>query len=164
MFECDANILCEAVRAAMRQARLRAAVEAIYAEVEREIAAIKPRCEMSGRCCRFEEYGHRLFVTTAELAAFAASAKEDPVVISMLESEDGGGCRFQEGRMCKAHAIRPMGCRMFFCDEAHEEELQTLFERMHARLKALHDELRIPYIYVEWRVGVSAVVQLIKES
>ena len=163
MFESDANVLREAVREAMLRAELRLAVEAIYAEVEREINDIKPRCEMSGRCCRFETYGHRLFVTTAELAVFAAAAKQSPAAMSMLQNEDGGGCRFQQGLMCNAHPIRAMGCRMFFCDPAHEEELQALFERMHARLKMLHDELEIPYLYVEWRAGVAAVAPLIGE-
>jgi len=39
------------------------AVSRLYDDVQREINARKPVCVMSGRCCRFEEYGHRLFVT-----------------------------------------------------------------------------------------------------
>ena len=162
MFESDGNILREAVREALLHGELRVLVEAIYADVERELAALQPRCEMSGRCCRFEEYGHRLFVTTAELAVFAASAADCPAALALLENEDAGGCRFQEGRMCQAHPIRPLGCRMFFCDPAHEEKLQALYERLHARLKALHDDLGITYCYVEWRSGVAAVTPLIK--
>ena len=163
MFESDGNVLREAVREAMLQAELGPAVNAIYADAEHEINDIKPRCEMSGRCCRFEEYGHRLFVTTAELAVFASAAKQCPAAMSMLKNDDGGGCRFQQGLRCIAHPIRPMGCRMFFCDPSHEQELQTLFERMHTRLKLLHDELEIPYLYVEWRAGVAAVAPLIGE-
>ncbi len=29
-------------------------------------------CVASGKCCKFERYGHRLYVTTAELEYFAA--------------------------------------------------------------------------------------------
>ena len=145
----------------MARPEVRAAVEAIYAEVESELAAIQPRCEMSGRCCRFEEFGHRLFVTTAELATFATAASECEPALTLLGREDGGGCRFQEMRLCQAHAIRPMGCRLFFCDAAHEDRLQQLFERTHDRLKTVHDELGVEYLYVEWRQGLEAIVPLI---
>jgi hypothetical protein len=38
----------------------------LYAELDREVAGIGPVCKLSGRCCRFEEYGHTLFISTAE--------------------------------------------------------------------------------------------------
>ena len=56
-------------RAAGRSA-VRQAVERIYADLQAQIDLRRPRCDASGRCCRFEEFGHRLFVTTMELATF----------------------------------------------------------------------------------------------
>ena len=44
---------------------------AVYDAVQAEIDARRPLCDMSGRCCNFEAYGHRLYVTTIELAAFS---------------------------------------------------------------------------------------------
>src|SRR6476659_6978020 len=87
------------------------AVRALYADVQCEVDARRPVCVVSGRCCRFEEYGHRLFVTTAELAVFihdfAASSRAAPP-----SAWDGTGCPFQSGKMCSVHVIRPFGCRM----------------------------------------------------
>ena len=131
------------------------AVRALYADVQHEIDARRPVCVMSGRCCRFEEFGHRLFVTTAELAAFT---HELPSVPSRVGGEwDGTGCPFQSGKICTVHAIRPFGCRMFFCDATSTEWQNQAYERFHARLKRLHEELGVPYFYVEWRRAIEAL-------
>ncbi|MDB5295662.1 MAG: hypothetical protein JWO31_1645, partial [Phycisphaerales bacterium] len=60
------------VRAASGRPELATAVAELYARVAAAIDARQPVCVISGRCCRFEQFGHRLFVTTIELAAFAA--------------------------------------------------------------------------------------------
>ena len=62
--------LVQNVRAAAERSEVRAAVNDLYARVQREVDTRRPVCAASGRCCRFEEYGHRLYVTTVELAAF----------------------------------------------------------------------------------------------
>ena len=59
-----------AVRDAATRWQVRDAVISVYAAVQKEIDARRPLCVISGRCCRFEEYGHRLYVTTIELAVF----------------------------------------------------------------------------------------------
>lgn len=133
------------------------AIDAVYAEIETRLGEIRPRCAMSGRCCHFEEYGHRLYVTTAELAWFAKRLRLAGGLDECLRQPDGGGCRFQAGKMCQAHAFRPMGCRLFFCDTAKEAELQALYEQMHRRIKDIHERLGVPYCYVEWRRGLAAI-------
>jgi Fe-S-cluster containining protein len=125
------------------------AVRALYADVQGEIDARRPVCVVSGRCCRFEEFGHRLFVTTAELAAFIHDLPAFPVRAG--GEWDGTGCPFQSGKICSVHAIRPFGCRMFFCDATSTDWQNETYERFHARLKRLHEELGVPYRYVEWR-------------
>lgn len=145
-----AEALAQLVREASRRDDVRDAVLRVYEEVQREIDGRRPLCVMSGRCCRFEEYGHRLFVTTAELAVFT----HDLSVISRPAAPgawDGTGCPFQSGKMCSVHAIRPFGCRMFFCDSTVTDWQNETYERFHARLKRLHEELGVPYRYVEWR-------------
>ncbi len=47
----------------------------LYDAVDREVAAIGPVCELSGRCCRFLEYGHTLFISTAEVNYLLGSAR-----------------------------------------------------------------------------------------
>lgn len=155
---------CEDVRDAMRIRQLPDRISGLHHQVERAVAEIGPRCEMSGRCCRFEEYGHRLFVTTAEVAVFASSIVATAPARTHSASPDGVGCRFQVNGMCTAHQIRPIGCRLFFCDSRHEESLQSLYENIHGQLKALHTELGIAYAYVEWRQALAAIESLWREQ
>src|SRR4051812_27983459 len=98
--------LSKAVSAASEREEVRAAILELYADVQKQIDIRQPVCVMSGKCCRFEEYGHRLFVTTMELGTFftdALSTSVQPVACP-------GGCPFQVGKMCGVHAIRPFGC------------------------------------------------------
>ena len=45
---------------------LRERVLDVYAEVDAAVAAAAPRCVASGKCCRFAEYGHTLFLSRFE--------------------------------------------------------------------------------------------------
>lgn len=135
---------------------MRAAVGVLYADVQREVNTRRPVCVMSGRCCRFEEYGHRLYVTTMELAAFVHDLRAAPAKPT-ASNWDGAGCPFQSNKMCGVHAIRPFGCRMFFCDPTSTEWQNDAYERFHARLKEMHDALRVRYFYLEWRQALEAL-------
>src|SRR5690349_21465625 len=68
----------QAVKLAARQPKVIEAMEALYRELDNEIAAQAPTCWNKGECCRFGEYGHRLFVTTLEMAYYLAT-KPDQV-------------------------------------------------------------------------------------
>jgi Fe-S-cluster containining protein len=168
----------EAVMEASARPEVREAVQRTYADVQAEIDRRRPVCVASGRCCRFEEYGHRLFVTTAEMATFVhdlASAHGDgeasvePNVSCAgtirlggslaLPQAIGPGCPFQEGKLCSVHNIRPFGCRIFFCDATATEWQQEQYERFHARLKRLHGEMDVPYSYMEWRAALATVLE-----
>jgi Fe-S-cluster containining protein len=142
-----------AVRAAAARPEVAAAIQALYADVQSAVDARRPACAISGRCCRFEEYGHRLYVTTIELAGFV---RQLDAGIS-TEDWDGTGCPFQRSRLCTVHAIRPFGCRMYFCDATSTEWQNDAYERFHARIQQLHAELNVPYFYVEWRAGLQAL-------
>jgi Fe-S-cluster containining protein len=167
--------LAIAVRAASARPEVEAAVQALYADVQSAIEARRPACAVSGRCCRFEEYGHRLYVTTLELAAFLAAQEGDApaeprpgeskprlgrsLALPLIDSAawDGTGCPFQRARLCSVHAIRPFGCRMFFCDATSTEWQNEAYERFHAGIQELHAELGVPYFYVEWRHALQAL-------
>jgi Fe-S-cluster containining protein len=143
---------------ARRDPAVGAEVAAIYQELTGRIAARRPRCDRSGACCRFEQYGHRLFVTTVELAAFATGLKAEDA--TRLSDTPGEGCVFQVRGLCGVHTIRPFGCRMFFCDPDASDWQQEQYEHFHLELKALHDRLSVPYRYVEWRQGLRALARL----
>lgn len=144
--------LRDAIQAAALRAEVVGAVEQLYAQVQAAIDQRRPVCEMSGRCCRFEEYGHRLYVSTIELAAFVKQASG-----ARRREADDGGCPFQQNKLCTVHPIRPLGCRMFFCDPSSSAWQNQAYEQFHARIKALHEGFGIPYYYVEWREGLRAL-------
>jgi Fe-S-cluster containining protein len=148
------------VQEAAARAEVRAAVTDLYRAVQVEIDARRPVCVVSGRCCRFEEFGHRLFVTTLEMAAFVHDLQQRPAVeppaaphskVSLPVAWDGTGCPYQLHKLCSVHAFRPFGCRMFFCDATSTAWQNERYERFHADLKRLHETLQVPYVYREWR-------------
>ncbi|HEX4613428.1 MAG TPA: hypothetical protein VH092_34920 [Urbifossiella sp.] len=112
---------------------LRREVLAVSAAADAAVRAAGPRCEASGRCCRFTEYGHTLFLSQfeAELLLEAAPAYEKPVTRD--------GCPFQVGNLCTARDARPLGCRIYFCDPAYQEAGNRITEDAVAALKRLAD-------------------------
>jgi Fe-S-cluster containining protein len=152
--------LRSAILAASCREEVVSAVRLIYADLQGRIALRQPVCQSSGRCCKFEEFGHRLYVTTMELAAFVKDLDEYPAMLARLCASnpvDHPGCIFQELKLCSVHAIRPFGCRIFFCDETATEWQREQYELFHARLKRLHEELDVPYYYMEWRQGLETI-------
>ena len=97
------------------------------------MARLGPVCELSGRCCRFLEYGHTLFVSTAEVQFLLGSAPPPQRPL-----DQGATCPWQDSRgHCTAREARPLGCRIYYCDPAFQEESHRLSERFIDRLKRL---------------------------
>jgi hypothetical protein len=113
---------------------LRSAILAVYAAADAAVAAAGPRCEASGRCCRFKEYGHTLFISNleAEVLLEAAPGYEQPV--------SGDGCPFQVNNLCTAREPRPLGCRVYFCDPSYQETGNAISERFLRQLKELAEQ------------------------
>jgi Fe-S-cluster containining protein len=60
-------------------------VEAIYKWLDEQIAAHQTEagvCDACGKCCDFESFGHRLFVTTPEMIFFADKINSSNVIAS----------------------------------------------------------------------------------
>jgi hypothetical protein len=115
----------------------------LYAELDREVAGLGPVCVLSGRCCRFEEYGHTLFISTAEAEYLVVSG---PAPARALDS--GATCPWQDSRgQCTARDGRPLGCRIYYCDASFQEEGHRLSERYIGRLKKLSCEHGIAWNY-----------------
>jgi Fe-S-cluster containining protein len=146
--------LLATVRAASQRGEVIDAVRELYGSLQAEIDRRRPVCQISGRCCRFDEYGHRLYVTTMELAAFFHDLQTPP---PPPPAGDGRGCPFQINKLCSVHAIRPMGCRLFFCDATAADWQQQQYELFHARLKRMHESLGVPYAYLEWRKALEVL-------
>ena len=161
------------------------AVGEILAELDADVAGRRPVCRASGRCCKFEVYGHRLYVTGVELEFFAAkcapgageAVRNEPVAehaqgpfpehgprtsVSLpqfFSGEKFEGCPYQVEGLCTAREGRPLGCRIYFCDENAQSWQNEVYEKYHARLRGVHERFGVPYRYVEWRAGLRELME-----
>ena len=112
----------------------------IYREADEEVRAAGPVCVASGRCCRFKEWGHVLYISNLEADVLLAAAPpyEQPV------SPDF--CPFQKDKLCTAREPRPLGCRVYYCDLNYQETGNQITEKYLHRLKELAKQHG-----VEWR-------------
>lgn len=121
----------------------RAEVREIYQALDAEVDRLAPVCAISGRCCRFREYDHTLFVSAPEFAILIADA---PPPVRALD--DGATCPWQDERgRCTAREARPIGCRVYFCDPNYAPHGPDLAEASIGRLKALVVEKDLPWAY-----------------
>jgi hypothetical protein len=104
----------------------------LYREVDREVAAAGPVCVASGRCCRFKEFGHVLFLSNleAEVLLHAAPPYDRQAVTPDF-------CPFQKENLCTAREPRPLSCRIYYCDPTYQETSTHLSETYLRRLKDL---------------------------
>jgi Fe-S-cluster containining protein len=134
----DSHSLRGAVAIARKHPLVLHKLAAVYASVDDAVSATDARCMGGGTCCRFDLAGHRLYVTTLELAM-------------LLEHPSAGTvaplrCPYQRGPRCLARFARPLGCRTYFC---RAPQLMDLYESFHQQIAALHEAHGIPYFYVE---------------
>jgi hypothetical protein len=120
---------------------LRRQVLELYRQVDEAVARAGPVCVASGRCCRFKEYGHVLFVSSLEADVLLAAAPEYDRPVSP------DFCPFQRGNLCTAREPRPLGCRVYYCDPAYQETGSTITEEYLGRLKQLADVNGVPWRY-----------------
>jgi hypothetical protein len=121
-------------------AELHRQVMELYQEVDREVAAAGPVCVASGRCCRFKEHGHVLFLSNLEADVLLAKAPpyDNPVGPEF--------CPFQKGNLCTAREPRPLACRVYYCDPSYQSTGNQISEKYLHRLKELAEQSG-----VEWR-------------
>ncbi len=136
-------------------------------EIDRRVGASGFACEQSGRCCRFESFGHRLYMTGLEVAWFrsvvggakgggAADSGGDGKTVGLTVIDPKGeGCPYQVQGACSVHGDRPFACRVFFCQAGSDEWQVQRYEAFQEEMKRLHEELGLPYRYMEWRQGLA---------
>jgi hypothetical protein len=127
---------------------LRREVRAIYADLARDVAEAGPVCDLSGRCCRFVEWDHTLFLSGIEAEILRADA---PAPARPLD--DGATCPWQDaaGR-CTAREARPLGCRVYYCAPSYPERSHELSALYLGRLRHLADRLGRPWNYAPLHV------------
>ncbi|HEY2154376.1 MAG TPA: hypothetical protein VGH33_02015 [Isosphaeraceae bacterium] len=122
---------------------VRSALRDLYEELDVAVRARGPVCELSGRCCRFAEYDHTLFLSAPEAALLISDAGPPSRPL-----DDGATCPWQDAKgRCTARDARPLGCRIYYCDPAYQGAMSELGETYIARLKALVERLHLPWDY-----------------
>lgn len=154
---------------AWREAAARLAIDAelreLYAALDADIAARGPTCWQSGKCCNFGGYGHRLYVTALEVVWFLGQvhgpAGESGTLprplpgggekaVALPQASERDVCPYQIDKACSTHTVRPLGCRIFFCQAGTETWQQDLYERYLAELRDLHERHNVAYRYADW--------------
>ena len=121
-------------------------VEEIYNWLDEQIAANREKagkCYACGKCCDFDTFGHRLFVTTPEIIYFV-----DKIGSKNLKKMSTVKCSYQVGDKCNVHPYRFASCRIFCC-KGDSRFQSDLTETVIKKFKALCDEFKIPYRYTE---------------
>jgi Fe-S-cluster containining protein len=162
---------------AARDPTIRAELEAVYERVASATRERRPLCTASGRCCHFEKHGHRLYVTGLEAAYTIASLQVDgargvlhdpstreagdvraaptsPRVLSLPQvdaARERGDCPFLVDNLCSVQGIKPLGCRVYYCDPTAQQWQMELSEECLSEIRAIHDRHGIEYRYGEWR-------------
>ncbi len=148
MTACD-NIpsLRQAVERARACPDLLNDLDALYDEVDAATTESDVRCMGGGTCCRFDVAGHRLYVSTGELASLLRATRP-------AGSVPPRRCPYQQGPLCRARGHRPLGCRTFFCQATDTDGLEDLYEQIHRRILDLHKRHDVAYHYVELTAGL----------
>ena len=115
----------------------------IYEQADRSVAG--EVCMGGGVCCKFDLLGHRLYLSSGELALLTL---EPPPALRRAGQRR---CPYQVGPECTAYRRRPLGCRVFFCKKkvGLGSDLQPLYERLHRQIRRLHQSHWLPYAYAE---------------
>jgi len=165
----DEHAFWPSLHSAARTPQVHNAITELYERLDAQVCQRGPVCWSSGKCCNFEQYGHRLYVTALEIAWVLAQAQTpvgdhtppevaagQRVKLDQLTLQES--CPYQIDRLCSIHTIRPMGCRVFFCQQGTEQWQKDLYETFLTKLRRLHDDFALPYRYMEWRAGLHDAV------
>lgn len=136
---------------AARDPAVVADLEAVFTLIADQVTARDPACWGSGRCCSFGSAGHRLYVTGLE-AAYTVARLGRPLSPSALRDADArDDCPFLNANLCGVHTIKPVACRVYFCDRSAQAWQRELGERTHAMVRELHERHGVGYRYRPWR-------------
>jgi Fe-S-cluster containining protein len=146
---------CRVWRAAAGRPEVDAALRNLWADLEARVQAHGALCAASGRCCRFDRYGHRLYATGLEIAWLLAHLPPGQQTAWPARLTPRGDCPFQNRLRCAVHPNRALGCRIFFCRPDTQDWQHEVYEEFLAALRRLHERFDLPYRYLEWRAGLA---------
>ena len=124
-------------------------VARIYSWLDSEIPA-EQTCDACGKCCDFESFGHKLFVTTPEMIYFTSK-----IAPENLKPMTAGTCPYNTLGKCTVYEDRFAACRIFNC-KTDTEAQNDLTEDTLKEIKDLCDTFDIPYRYVDLKTALNS--------
>ena len=118
-------------------------VAEVYDWIDRKSRPQNQSCRACGKCCDFQSYDHRLFVTTPELMYLTIMLGTENIKTMTTSS-----CPYNLAGKCAVYDHRFAACRIFFC-KGNAPLQSDLSEQVSRRLKSLCTELEIPYNYAD---------------
>lgn len=113
----------------------------LYEALDRRIQAAGPICSRSGNCCDFPRSGHILYATQLEVESILDRFTPPP-------PEQEGWCPFYQKRLCTLRALRPVGCRIYYCDPDYSDHrMNEISQWAHDEIRKIHDDLHLSYGY-----------------
>ena len=120
-----------------------ALLDELYRDVDTLMEGQAFVCQGCGKCCHFETAEHILFASNLERERLRRELPPPPETRNASPSR----CPYQmNGRECTARGGRPLGCRLYFCEDRFER-ISVMGGHFHARLKEIHEEAGIPWDY-----------------
>ena len=116
----------------------------------RESTDLAGRCDACGKCCDFDDFDHRLFVTTPELLYLAANLGAERV-----KRMSTNRCPYNVADKCSVYKYRFAGCRVFCC-KADKDFQSRLSESALDKFKSLCKEYRVPYRYADLATALNS--------
>lgn len=128
-------------------------VHDIYRQIDealRNSPDLAGNCRACGKCCSFESYGHRLYITLPELDYLAFHIGKENI-----RPMKNGICTFNKNGKCSVYDYRFASCRIFCCTAVKDFQSQ-LTESVLIQLKRLCQDFTVPYRYMELATALSS--------
>jgi len=119
------------------------AVAEVYDWIDAQTDQAPEQCEACGRCCDFEGYDHRLYVTGAELIYFAVKLQPDKIKPMPTRK-----CPYNIDGKCTVYLYRFGGCRIFSC-KADKDFQNRMSTQAIEKFKSICEEFNLPYRYID---------------
>ncbi len=112
------------------------------------------RCDACGKCCDFDKYDHRLFVTSPELIYLIENLGYENI-----KPMTTGCCPYQVDGRCSIYKYRFAGCRIFCC--SGDADFQSrLSELTLAMFRQICIDFDIPYRYADLPTALNSVASV----
>jgi Fe-S-cluster containining protein len=127
------------------------AVDEIYQKLRIQLESSGQSCKACGKCCDFESFGHKLYITTPELYYFKINLVKNKRPILPMTT---GVCPYRKDGKCSVYPWRFAGCRIFNC--TGDAELQgQLSEKMIHQMKQVCLQEGLSYQYLDLKTALS---------